>query len=174
MISNMNLKTIHLKLLSNLPGEMSQYYWYGKLSHRQQMWGPDLQTIDLLLAEFILQDTGTVSARYIAVGGVQAMVPRYKWERDIYLVCNCIWHHSTTWKGHRFFRSILNPLRAKFFRGNKNIYLHFMSFPHIGLTHVVEISSWKTRHCPVYLVNIMAADGLGTEGARSSAITILT
>ena len=25
----------------------------------------------------------TVYSRYIAVGGVQAMVPRYKWERDI-------------------------------------------------------------------------------------------
>ena len=27
--------------------------------------------------------THTVYSRYIAVGGVQAMVPRYKWERDI-------------------------------------------------------------------------------------------
>ena len=30
----------------------------------------------------------TVQARYIAVGGVQAMVPRYKWERDISGVCH--------------------------------------------------------------------------------------
>ena len=28
-------------------------------------------------------DAYTVYSRYIAVGGVQAMVPRYKWERDI-------------------------------------------------------------------------------------------
>ena len=32
-----------------------------------------------------------------------------------------------------------NPLRAKFFRGNINIYLHFVSFLHIDMTQVVEI-----------------------------------
>ena len=31
-----------------------------------------------------------------------------------------------------------NPLRAKFFRGSINIYLHFMSFLHINLTQVLE------------------------------------
>ena len=30
----------------------------------------------------------TVYSRYIAVGGVQAIVPRYKWERDISGVCH--------------------------------------------------------------------------------------
>ena len=33
----------------------------------------------------------------------------------------------------------LNPLHAKFFRGNKNINLHFMSFLHIDMTQVLEI-----------------------------------
>ena len=33
----------------------------------------------------------------------------------------------------------INPLRAKFFRGNKNIYLHFVLFLHIDTTQVVEI-----------------------------------
>ena len=33
----------------------------------------------------------------------------------------------------------LNPLRAKLFKGNKNIYLHFMSFLHIDLTRVLKI-----------------------------------
>ena len=33
----------------------------------------------------------------------------------------------------------VNPLRAKFFRGNKNIYLHFMSILHIDMTQVVGI-----------------------------------
>ena len=32
----------------------------------------------------------------------------------------------------------VNPLRAKFFRGNLNIYLHFMSFLHIDLTQVLK------------------------------------
>ena len=35
--------------------------------------------------------------------------------------------------------SNLNPLRAKFYRGNINIYLHFMSFLHIDLTQVLKI-----------------------------------
>ena len=32
-----------------------------------------------------------------------------------------------------------NPLHAKFFRGNKNTYLHYMSFLHTDMTQVVEI-----------------------------------
>ena len=35
--------------------------------------------------------------------------------------------------------SSINPLRANFFRGNINIYLHFVSFLHIDTTQVVEI-----------------------------------
>ena len=34
---------------------------------------------------------------------------------------------------------LFNPLRAKFFRGNINIYLHFVSFLHIDTTQEVEI-----------------------------------
>ena len=34
---------------------------------------------------------------------------------------------------------VLNPLRAKFFRGNINIYLHFMSFLRTGTTQVLKI-----------------------------------
>ena len=33
----------------------------------------------------------------------------------------------------------INPLRAKFFRGNINIYLHFVSFLYTDMTQVVEI-----------------------------------
>ena len=33
----------------------------------------------------------------------------------------------------------LNPLRANFFRGNINIYLYFMSIPHIDMTQVLKI-----------------------------------
>ena len=33
----------------------------------------------------------------------------------------------------------VNPLRAKFFRVNINIYLHFVSFIHIDMTQVLEI-----------------------------------
>ena len=34
---------------------------------------------------------------------------------------------------------VFNPLRAKFFRLNINMYLHFMSFLHIDMTQVLKI-----------------------------------
>ena len=43
----------------------------------------------------------------------------------------------------------VNPLRAKFFRKNINMYLHFMSFLHINKTQVVEIPHW-VRQEPAY------------------------
>ena len=33
----------------------------------------------------------------------------------------------------------INRLRAKFFRGNINIYLHFVSFLHIDMTQILKI-----------------------------------
>ena len=43
----------------------------------------------------------------------------------------------------------LNPLRAIFFRGNINIYLHFVSYLHIDTTQVVEILP-QVRQEPTY------------------------
>ena len=43
----------------------------------------------------------------------------------------------------------VNPLRAKFFRGNINLYLHFMSFLHTNKTQVVEIPP-QVRQGPSY------------------------
>ena len=43
----------------------------------------------------------------------------------------------------------INPLRAKFFRENINIYLHFMSFLHINKTQVIEIPPW-VKQGPAY------------------------
>ena len=44
---------------------------------------------------------------------------------------------------HRYVHGIgllkVNPLHAKFFRGNINIYSYFASFLHIDITRVVEI-----------------------------------
>ena len=44
---------------------------------------------------------------------------------------------------------IINPLRAKIVRGNINIYLHFMSFLHIGLTQQVLQIVPQLREGPV-------------------------
>ena len=43
----------------------------------------------------------------------------------------------------------INPLRAKFFRGNINIYLHFMSLLHIDQTQVLKILP-RVRPGPTY------------------------
>ena len=45
----------------------------------------------------------------------------------------------------------LNPLHAKFFRGNINIYLHFMSFIHIDMTRVLKILP-QVREGPAYSI----------------------
>ena len=44
---------------------------------------------------------------------------------------------------------VLNPLHAKFFRGNINIYLHFMSFLRTNKTQIVEVPP-RIREGPVY------------------------
>ena len=58
-------------------------------------------------------------------------------------MCICILHHSTetVWE--------INPLRAKFFRGNINIYLHFVSFLHIDTMQVVEILPQIRQNLPI-------------------------
>ena len=53
----------------------------------------------------------------------------------------------------------VNSLRAKFFGGNKNMYLH-MSFLNIDIYLF-------------YIVSIMGADVMAMQGARPSAATVL-
>ena len=52
-------------------------------------------------------------------------------------------HYDVTVMGvlsmYRFGTCRINPLHAKFFRGIKNIYLHFMSFLYIDMAQIVEI-----------------------------------
>ena len=61
------------------------------------------------------------------------------------------WHHRlSSYTGIAWLRaSCLNPLCAKFFRGNINIYLHFVSFLHIDATQVFEILP-QIRQEPTY------------------------
>ena len=50
-----------------------------------------------------------------------------------------------------------------------------MSFLHIDMTQVIEIlPQVKTRSYLIYIVNIMGADVLATQGARSSSTMIFT
>ena len=63
-----------------------------------------------------------------------------------------VWYHNNhlwTWSHITYPSNFLNPLRAKFFRVNINIFLHFMSFLHTNKTHVVEIPP-RVRQGPAY------------------------
>ena len=59
----------------------------------------------------------------------------------------------------------INLLRAKFFRGNINIYLHFVSFIHIDTTQVVEILP-QTRQEPTRASAAMIL----TKGSRNNSV----
>ena len=61
--------------------------------------------------------------------------------------CIQLVHISDAFRHIKYF--IVNLLRAKFFRVNINIYLHFMSFLHTNKTQVVEIPP-QVRQGPAY------------------------
>ena len=56
---------------------------------------------------------------------------------------------NTCFLGHDHDSHTVNSLRANFFRGNINIYLHLMSFLHTNKTQVVEIPP-RVRQRPAY------------------------
>ena len=71
--------------------------------------------------------------------------------------------------------SVINLLHARVFRRNITC-IRFISFLYTGMAQVVEILS-PERQGPAYftyIVNIMAADVLVTQGTRASAAMILT
>ena len=73
------------------------------------------------------------------------------------------------------FMFTLNTLRAKFFRGNKSIYLHFFVNPlHWYDAGKWKPSSWKTKTCLFRIANIMAADALAMQAVRASTAMVLT
>ena len=51
-------------------------------------------------------------------------------------LCDASWHTKATMIQVYV---AFNPLRAKFFRGHINIYLHFVSYLHIDMTQVLKI-----------------------------------
>ena len=67
------------------------------------------------------------------------------------------------------------PFGAKFFiRRHKNVSIIYIIPPSWIDTGSWNPSSCKTRSCLFCIVNIMAADGLATQGARASAAMLLT
>ena len=71
---------------------------------------------------------------------------------------------------------LINPLHAKFFSENLNMYLQLrqISFFHTDMTGIWIPFSCKTRAYLFHILNIMAADDLVSQGARASATMILT
>ena len=59
---------------------------------------------------------------------------------------SAIWNQ---WQPKKIDGEIFHPLHAKFFIGNKNIYLHFVSFLHIDMSQVVETLP-QIRQEPTY------------------------
>ena len=59
--------------------------------------------------------------------------------------CDMICGHHSSINDYQTF----NPLRAKFLKGNRNIYLHFMSFLQIDMTQEIEILP-QGRQGPTY------------------------
>ena len=63
--------------------------------------------------------------------------------RPLWVNCSSTWQYSCNiavlshWQGRVDYK--FNPLGAKFFRVNINIYLHFMSFLHSDMTQVLKI-----------------------------------
>ena len=70
----------------------------------------------------------------------------------------------------------VNPLHAELFRSNIDMYLLYTPFLHTDMmsTGISNPFSCKTRAYLSYIVSIMAADGLATQGARASAAMVLT
>ena len=72
-------------------------------------------------------------------------------------------------------RTFLHPLRAKYFRG----YIKYIFPSYIITQYWHDTGNWnppssKTKTYLCYIVNIMGADVLATQGARASAPMILT
>ena len=58
--------------------------------------------------------------------------------------------------------------------GNIKMCPQFLPFPHTDMTHVIGILSCKTWAYLFYIVNIMGADVLATQGAGASTTILLT
>ena len=102
---------------------------------------------------------------YISVGGTGVNVDM--WTKGTSMSLLCVPHieawasASTTVAGIQSVR--LNTLRAKFYRGNINMYLFYVISPHWYDAGTWNPSSSKTRTTYIfYIVNIIAADVLAT------------
>ena len=69
--------------------------------------------------------------------------------QNTWVRCFAQWTHSSRKTSHTCF--VFNPLRGKFFRGNINIYFHFVSFLRIDMTQVLKILP-QVREGPIYSV----------------------
>ena len=95
---------------------------------------------------------------------------RYKLKRDCERPIGLSWNTLECWIDWRKAKLLciwtLNPLIAIFFQNKHKIFPQFISFLHTDMTQVVLRL--------FYIVNIMGADVLTTQGARASQTMLLT
>ena len=105
---------------------------------------PNIGNIGHSLEVFILNDNKLKTLDNKLMGGLTMSALEYLWARN-----NEIEYLEVAILALMPRLTFLNPLRAKFFRGNINIYLHFVSFLHFDTTQVVEILP-QIRQEPTY------------------------
>ena len=116
---------ILVKFCYDVSGHDDEILWDPFPHHRAQSLWWEASTVSLSSTWIITSSTSRVfSSTEISKASIKAIT----------CITNCI---------H------INHLRAKFFRGNINIYLHFMSSLHIDTTHVFKILS-QVRPGPTY------------------------
>ena len=90
-----------------------------------------------------LQVVAPTTRRWAAMGRSPSIWRGYMNTTQTVLHSPSVWrwirYRRMALDGNQVCRTELNPLCAKVFKGNKNIYLHFMSFLHMDKTQVVEI-----------------------------------
>ena len=70
--------------------------------------------------------------------------------------------------------NILKTFTCRIVQSEQNIYLYFIPFLHIDMTQTAETLPQVRQGHLFYIINIMAADDLATQGARASATMIFT
>ena len=143
-----------------------QYYYYNSLIRKWLSWNqnPQLNEADIihLSASWQLTDSGSGWCQGISSYGRIINQLTAGTVDSVSCLCGeatlktkCCWplfklkKNKNSLAPGRCNSVFNNPLCAKFFRGNINIYLHFMLFLHVNMTRVVEILP-QVRQGPTY------------------------
>ena len=114
--------------------------------HRISLWlnaGPDFRNRSDFCSQGFTTEKMCVCNAYHIIRGRLFVVSHILWCQPVVLV------HLGPLSVNAFEQRFISPLCAKFFRGNINIYLQFVSFLHIDTAQVVEILPQKNKNLPI-------------------------